>query len=154
MTMGNMGLSCTLAPTYGWTSKSQSHSQEEKRRHCQAQTSNICSWADISRAYKDASDIKDASHNCKKTFQIWFGTGISNMLQRGQHQRLVLTQMGNQLQAGGQVFKDCFIQCRSYFIPFTVDDKYSTAVFLMTEPKHHLHCNHRVNSNNNNNKFF
>ena len=26
MTMGNMGLSCTLAPTYGWTSKSQSHS--------------------------------------------------------------------------------------------------------------------------------
>ena len=74
------------------------------------------------------------------------------MLQRGQHQRLVLTQMGNQLQAGGQVFKDCFIQCRSYFIPFTVDDKYSTPVFLMTEPKHHLYCNHRVNSNDN--KFF
>ena len=45
-----------------------------------------------------------------------FGFGNSGQ-QRGQHQRLVLTQLGNQLQAGGQVLKDCFIQCRCFLLP-------------------------------------
>ena len=157
MTMGNMGLSCTLAPTYGWTSKSQSNSSfvfNKKRNDAivKHKPQTYVAEPTFPEHIKMRHTTKMRPTIVKKTFQIWFGTGISNMLQRGQHQRLVLTQMGNQLQAGGQVFKDCFIQCRSYFIPFTVDDKYSTAVFLMTEPKHHLHCNHRVTSNDN--KFF
>ena len=50
-----------------------------------------------------------------KSFQMGFGNSGQ---QRGQHQRLVLTQMGNQLQAGGQVLKDCLIQCRCCRLPY------------------------------------
>ena len=52
----------------------------------------------------------DQSCKNEKTFQM----GSDQTIQSGRHQRLVLSQLGNQLQAGGQVLKDCLIQCRCF----------------------------------------